>query len=274
MHWILQSNLFNESAYQVLLDTLQRFDIPFSIHKVVPFVGELVPEPELNTKNVMCMGAYSLRHAAKKYGWTPGVFDLEEFDFTKQLAKWGNEMLNADSVVTRFEDANFPDGEDLMFMRPILDSKSFAGKVFERQEFYDWKRQVCVLEHDYGNSLDGSTIVQMCKPKVIYAEYRFWIVDGVVVSCSLYKRGNRVMYSSDVDDHVKRYAGNIARCGDITLSIRPRADLQPARAWVLDVCETPDGMRIVETNTLNSAGFYACDIPALVHALENTFSER
>lgn len=32
MHWILQNNLFNEDAYQVLLDTLARFDIPHSIH--------------------------------------------------------------------------------------------------------------------------------------------------------------------------------------------------------------------------------------------------
>lgn len=38
MHWVLQNNLFNEDAYGVLLETLVRFGIPHSIHKVIPFI--------------------------------------------------------------------------------------------------------------------------------------------------------------------------------------------------------------------------------------------
>lgn len=75
MHWILQDNLFNEDAYQNLLDTLVRFDIPHSIHKVVPFIGALDPVPTLSTTNVICMGSYSLRHAARRHGWTHGHTD-------------------------------------------------------------------------------------------------------------------------------------------------------------------------------------------------------
>jgi hypothetical protein len=43
---------------------------------------------------------------------------------------------------------------------------------------------------------------------------------------------------------------------------------QPQRAFVLDVAETADGPKIVEINTLNSAGFYAADIQRIVLALE------
>jgi len=50
-----------------LLDNLLRFNFKYSIHKVVPFIGELIPEPEIDTKNVICMGSYSLRNVAKKY---------------------------------------------------------------------------------------------------------------------------------------------------------------------------------------------------------------
>jgi hypothetical protein len=264
MHWILQNNLFNEAAYQTLLDTLERFNLPYSIHKVIPFIGELVPAPELPHKNVICMGSYSLRHSAKKFGWDPGVFDLEPFDFTKQLEKWGDLMLNADSVVVPFKDAIV---ERDTFIRPIHDSKVFAGNVFEAKAFYDWQRKVCVLEEDYGNSLTKDTLIQLSNPKVIYAEYRFWIVNGKIVTYSLYKRGDRVFYSSEVDQHVIDFAAGVARCGDITLSV------QPHRAWVLDVCETPDGMRIVETGTLNSCGFYAADLTKLVLALEDAFNQ-
>lgn len=38
--------------------------------------------------------------------------------------------------------------------------------------------------------------------------------------------------------------------------------------FVIDVCDTPDGLRIVEINTINCAGFYAGDIQRLVAALE------
>lgn len=63
MHWILQDNLFHDPKYQELLDTLIRLNLPYSIHKVVPFVGELIPEP-VAPANTICMGSYSLRHAS------------------------------------------------------------------------------------------------------------------------------------------------------------------------------------------------------------------
>jgi hypothetical protein len=77
-----------------------------------------------------------------------------------------------------------------------------------------------------------------------------------------------VIYSSDVDNHVKRYAESVIRHGDISLSMRTSA-WQPHRAYVLDVCETPDGMKIVEINTINASGFYAGNVQDIVLALEN-----
>jgi hypothetical protein len=37
---------------------------------------------------------------------------------------------------------------------------------------------------------------------------------------------------------------------------------------VIDVCSTPNGLKIVEINTINAAGFYAGNIQSLVLALE------
>jgi hypothetical protein len=254
MHWILQDNLFNEAAYQVLLDTLVRLELPHSVHKVVPFVGELVPPPDLGRSDVICMGSYSLRHAAKRHGWAPGVYDLEPFDFTVQLARWGDHMLNAASVVSRFEDANFD--AEAAFLRPIEDSKVFAGRVFSREEFYEWKRKVCVLEHDYGNSLSRDTLIQVAPPLEIYVEARCWVVGGKIVTSSIYKRGDKVIYDSEVPPCYLEYA-------------QARVDeWAPLPAFVIDVADTAGGMRVVEINTINSCGFYAADIPRLVIALE------
>ncbi len=263
MHWILQDNLFNEEAYQVLLDTLQRFELPYSIHKVIPFIGELVPAPELDTNNVICMGSYSLRHAAVEHGWTPGVFDLEPFDFQKQMQMWNRHMLNCDAIVVPFKDAIV---EQRSFLRPIEDSKSFAGKVYDHYEFKEWQQKVCVLEEDYGGSLHKNTLIQVCPLREIYAEYRFWIVKGEIVCASLYKQGDTVMYNDDVPEAYFEF-------------VRDMIDLwEPLEAFVIDVASVPDdgskykGIKIVEINTLNSSGFYACNIQKLVMALEDGFN--
>lgn len=258
MHWILQENIFKEEAYDKFVAALARYDMRYSVHKVVPFVGELVPEPVLHDNNVICMGSYSMRHYAKKKGWVPGVFDLEPFNFKIQLEHWGDHMLNADSLVCRFEDASFTD--ELMFVRPIEDSKVFAGAVFTKDEFETWQKKVVVLEEDYGTSLTKDTLIQLSEPKVIHAEYRFWVVKGEIVTASLYKRGDLVIYSKHVDERFYDFVHERI------------AEWQPAAAFVIDVCETENGLKVVEIGTLNSCGFYAADLQRLVLALHDGFS--
>ncbi len=259
MHWILQNNLFNEKGYQTLFDTLERFSLPYTIHKVVPFVGELLPEPTLETSNVICMGSYSLRHSAKRYGWVPGVFDLEPFDFTIQKEKWGDHMLNFDAVVCRFDEVVFTD--DQMFIRPIHDSKAFSGVIYDADEFYAWQQEVYTLNLDpnFIGTLPNSTPVQVCSLKDIYSEHRFWVVKGKVVTSSTYKTGRRVHYQPIVDWRFQEYAE--ARI----------AEWQPHDAFVIDVADTAEGLKVVEINTLNSCGFYAADIQRLVMSLEEGF---
>jgi hypothetical protein len=274
MHWILQENLFKESEWENLVGALERFNIPYSVHKVIPFIGELMPPAEPKQEKVVCFGSYSMRHAAKEHGWNPGVYDLEPINFEIQREHWGDLMLNYDSKVVMFKDVHW-EGDEPRFIRPIEDSKVFAGGVFEWDEFRQWQRNVCVLELDYGNSLMPETLVQVCTPKTIYSEYRYWIVDKKVVTKSLYKRGNTVTYSPVVDARFDRFVDEVLRfeegCRGITLSMVPTGWM-PHRAWVLDVCETPDGIKIVEINTINAAGFYAGNVQDLVVALE--FMER
>lgn len=253
VHWVIQENLFKEAEWDQVISTLERFKIPYSVHKVIPFIGELVPPVSTHDRSVICLGSYSMRHAAKKFAWNPGVYDLFDLDFTVQMQHWGQLMLNADSTVVKFKDAVI---DQPMFIRPIDDSKYFAGRIFDIEEFFDWKRKVVVLEHDYGNSLSGETFIQLSKPKKIFAEYRLWVVGNEIVTWSLYKRGDRVIYSSEVDDYVLDFGYHV-----ISL-------WKPHRAFVLDVCDTADGMKIVEINTLNAAGFYAADVKSLILSLE------
>lgn len=264
MHWVLSGNIFNEFAWEEMLATLERFDISYSEHKVVPFVGELLPDPpaDLNGGNVIVIGPYSMRHISKQKGWYPGSFDLEPFDFRLQKEKWGEQMLNFDSHVVEFKDAHWAEDEQ-RFIRPINDSKFFAGKLYEWDEFRAWQRNVCVLDLDYGNSLTPETLIQVSTPKTIFAEYRCWVVKGKIITISRYKFGWKVAYDNwdrPIGDTVREYAQTRVN------------EWQPLDAFVIDVCETSDGFKIVEINTLNSCGFYACDMQKLIMSLQDNFS--
>ena len=153
MHWILQQDLFKEAEWANLVGALERCGLPYSVHKVVPFVGDLVPPAEVASGKVVCFGSYSLRHAARAAGWTPGVYDLDDSDFEVQRARWGAHMLNAASVVVRFADARFPTAASY-FVRPIRDSKVFAGQIVDDQaEFYAWQHRVFALGEETGTSV-------------------------------------------------------------------------------------------------------------------------
>lgn len=265
MHWILQPNFFNEDAYQTVLDVLDRFAIPYSIEKWIPIFHVFENEPQLPNKNVICFGTYGLRKAAEQRGWYPGVFDLEPYDFTVQLKHWGNHMLNADADVVAFKDIRT---QGPMFLRPLQDSKVFDGKVYQHEDILEWQHDVCVKgENANGSSLTPDTLVQVCYPKVIHAEYRFWVVKGEIVTASMYRRSKQVFYSSEVDACYFDF-------------VRARiAEWMPLETFVIDVCSIPgtgDGLhdiKIVEINTLNSSGYYAADIQKLIMALQTAYSE-
>lgn len=274
LHWVVQENLFKENEWDDLIATFERFNIPYSVHKVIPFIGQLEPPfhsqcPIDDYKNVICMGSYSMRHVARENGWIPGVYDIFDQDFTVQMKHWGHLMLNADSIVVKFKDT--PLLTEDTFIRPVDDSKYFAGRVFLPEEFNEWKHKVVDLGHDYGNSLSGETIIQLSKPKKIYAEYRFWIVDQQIVSASLYKRGDKVIYSDQVDQRIHKFVVDVLRTENGKLNVNLTVEntgWRPHDAYVLDVCETDDGMKIVEINTINAAGFYAGNIQDIVLSIQ------
>lgn len=254
MHWVLQGGgLFSVHEWDALTGTLERFGVPYSVHKVVPFVGELLPDLDVPDGRAICFGSYSMRHVAAAKGWNPGVYDLIAFDFEVQRSKWGRHLLNFNSQVCPFGTVEF---DAPKFVRPVDDTKVFAGRVFEPGEFGEWQRNVASLGVKHDGPLTAATLVQVSAPQTIYREVRYWIISGAIVSRSTYRTGSTVRYEARVDERYDAFVYEMV------------AIWQPLPAFVLDVCETQDGLRIVEINTINSAGFYAADIQSIVLALE------
>lgn len=106
-------------------------------------------------------------------------------------------------------------------------------------------------------SLRHDTQLMLTEPVRILKEWRLWVVKGEVVTYSLYKEGSRIVYLHEIDDDAAEFAQRL-------VEINP--DYSPA--YVIDICRTPEGLKMLETNCINAAGFYAADLVKLATAIE------
>jgi hypothetical protein len=112
------------------------------------------------------------------------------------------------------------------------------------------------------STLTEHTKIQVCTRKDIMREFRTWVVDGKVVDASQYKIGTKVTYERCTEPEVLEFAQKMV---DI---------YQPAKAFVLDVCMTSEGMKVVEVNCINCSGFYDVDLTKLLMEVETTFDHQ
>lgn len=254
MHWVVQGNMFWETAVVRLAETLSRLGIPHTRVKVIPFGGGLDPDIDVSGPTVV-VGSMSLAHHAVRERWTPGAWvNAENFGYEAYIDAFGELMLNHDADVVRFADA-LDHGMDSFFIRPDGDEKLFAGTVMDRSDLAEWQAKIASADTTWTITPDTKVIVSPIK--TIFMETRFIVVDGEVVTGSTYKRGGRITYDERVSPNAEVFARRQARVWT------------PDRVCVLDVAETVDGMRIVEFNNFNSAGWYECDVEKIVRVIED-----
>jgi ATP-grasp domain, R2K clade family 3 len=256
MQWILQQ--FEDT--QNLADALERLGISYSWHKVVPFMGELIPEPEVHDPLAVVMfGSYTLWRYAESRCLRPGVFRIAPFVHEQS---WQPYMVNGpDAVFLTIGEigAGLPDDDRHWFIRPVADSKEQAGGVRSTAEIHETARKVMSVDPSEipNGSLRPDTLMMLTPPVNIFKEWRIWIVDGQVVTYSLYKEGRRVTYRHEIDGDALEFAKEL---------VRLNGGYSPA--YVMDICRTDDGLRLLETNCINAAGFYAADLIKLAVAVD------
>lgn len=254
MHWVLSNNLKSDAAFPTLLLQLERQDTSYTLIGMVPFSGEVVAvegdQKLADIKGpVFGCGKGSMKHAARRYGWTPGY--IEAADYIDCLTHYNSHMLNNDSIVGKLDEV--VPTEPRFFVRPNADNKSFNGQVMTKDEFLDWQKRMRTMEDSA--TITKNDYIVLAPLKEIYAEYRFYVVNGIVVTGSLYKSRDTVVYVECIDRDVIDFAQRMADT------------YCPSVAFVLDIADTPDGFKVLETNSISSSGFYAIDVGKFVAAI-------
>lgn len=210
----------------------------------------------------------SLQHGRKiaKTSYYPGVYlTLENYECYKYYGYFGYLLLNYNYLmmglndVLRQKDFIFDTfGTDKIFIRPSNGYKSFPGQTLPKENF---EFELNVLMKSYGG-LDLDQLVLVSPIQEIDEEYRFIVVDGKVVSGSLYMdKNNRKSWSAYYDKVCEdkkafEFAEQLAKI------------YQPDKAYTLDVCKLPNGeYKMLEVNSLCCGSMYGNDYEKVVNAI-------
>lgn len=210
----------------------------------------------------------SLQHGrgVLRTSYYPGIYlTLENYECYKYYGYFGYLLLNYDYLmmglndVLRQKDFIFETfGTDKVFIRPSNGYKSFPGQILPKENF---EFELDVLKKSYGG-LDLDQLVLVSPIQEIDEEYRFIVVDGKVVSGSLYMdKNNRKSWSAYYDRLCEdkkafEFAEELVKL------------YQPDKAYTLDVCKLPSGeYKMLEINSFCCGSMYGNDYDKVVNAI-------
>jgi hypothetical protein len=140
--------------------------------------------------------------------------------------------------------------EDVSFIKPVR-VKAFTGMVIEpeKADHDNW-----LIEQ---SEMDGGELLVMSPVHKIEREWRFFVLEGEVITGSVYRkdgyRAQRWPVSPD--------AWAAAR--------RAVKEWMPSQNIVIDLARTWDGeYKVIEFNSISSSGFYNSDVKLLVERME------
>lgn len=255
--WVLQYGIGERDRLR-LEAAIDALGLRREVVKVVPFSHEAAgPLPRIDGPCIV-YGSGGLLTLARRQGWRPGGWDGDEFSASRVSEALGVLALNHGAIVAQWSglvEAARSLGTARVFARPDAETKEFPGGVLELDEFDAWVQRLRAV--GYGEGSQGAVLVAPARR--LGREWRLFVAEGEPVASAQYAREGEPEQGPAAPDEVLSFA-------------RRALDRHcPAPALALDIAETWTGagweLRVVELNSINSAGFHGCDPGPIVSAL-------
>ena len=191
--------------------------------------------------------------------WNPGAYcNTDAFSCAAWYPQVSKSLLNQRhtfTTVRRFTEDPVSHFEELacanaIFVRPDSALKPFSGRRLTREEVSPAK-----LDHGfYYDDLDLPIVLAL--PQEVQREWRLVMVDGAAVTGTSYLAESRTGESSRLPAEVQDFAEQVAGSIDVGDPV-----------YILDVCETNEGLRLLELNPFSGADLYLCNRRAIVESV-------
>lgn len=250
--WILERDVFSEKCFNEMVSHFKDNGIPYHVVRIIPFIHEIEGKCPSVSNPVVVYGSIGIQKLAQMREWIPGVFtDPTKFNYETYRDALGDLLLNPDCIrMPMSQVASYlnESGRDYFFIKPNGDTKEFAGTLMEASDFATWHRKMLDTGYLDGNDFD----IVISDPKKLDCEWRIVVVDGKISSSSLYRQYQMVK----PEQHI------IPEVADLVM--KAHSKFVPAPVYVIDIAQTENGFRVIEYNTFNSAGMYACDVGCVI----------
>lgn len=277
--WLIQSSgLILGTREEKLLSQLKNKNVPVRDFGVIPFVPTITgceSFADLQIAFVHC-STKALRLVmsnSAEFGldaeenqrvmdvFKSGMFYNEHaFDFAtyhKVPALRDNKLLlNYDAKVMPAKSFLHQEVPYDVFCKPTKDLKMFNGGIIEAGQTLLQMVNQGLMDASFMSNVNAGETVLIALPKEVYDEFRFFVLDGEVLAWSKYMSNGSLNVSNSVPASVIDAAKEYARL------------YEPARAFVMDLCTTDDGIKIVEYNCMNCSGVYDADLSNLIDRFE------
>lgn len=258
MYFLIQSNIYSDPDHDRIFQVLQDLNLPYETIHLDSSVQAITIGAD--RQDVFVYGSVKLARLAKaRSDWFPGSFYGGNHLFEVYAQAYQEHLLNYGVEVFKFGETIHWEVQEQKFIKPYKDAKIFTGKVFTALKWQDFVVQS--LTNPKTPILHQDSLVQASTPQKIFKEARLWIVGKQIVDAVYYKFHGDVVFEQTVAPEGLEFAKKMLDIFEV------------AEAFVLDICLTTEGWKIVEINCINSAGFYPnSNVASVLRALEIYFS--
>lgn len=257
MFFLIQSNIYHDPDHERIFEALNDLGIDYETTITNPKSEKI--DYESDRKDIFVYGSVSLARLAKQKDWYPGSFYGGNHLYEIYSKYYGENLLNNKIKVQKIsEKFEWKNGEK-KFIKPYKNAKIFTGKVYSE---YEWKDFVVDALKSTSNNINKDSLIQISEVKEILKEARLWIVGGQIIDAGYYKFSENINFEMHVSDEGINFAKKMINIFNVE------------EAFVMDICLTIEGWKIVEVNCINSSGFYPnTNVKSIVKALNIYFSK-
>jgi hypothetical protein len=254
--WLIHNRAVRGEAYENLADLVRQ--LGYDAWPIDDWQVTIKDDLDLPSTDA-CVIPYCTYVAARSltryFGMYMNEYNQRYHVYTSLMGLSHREFLNHDAILTTFYQfrtrrdywfgiMNRVGDDSDIFIRPDSGAKLFTGCLIPR---VDWNHQINYLQR---TSVTDDSLVWVSSEKVFWDETRFIICGNEVVDGSRYctDSGRDLVVDKNFPAEFWELAQKVANC-----------KWKPEEVFTCDICMTRDGPKIVELNSFNCAGWYACD---------------
>jgi hypothetical protein len=256
--WLIEANVDGLPS-QTLQAEIRRQGMMAHVVKYLPSLS--IPKDIAGSESipidacVMFRGTLPLmRHIQATRRWKPGGWcTFPNLACSKYYAHFGPFLLNRDyTIVPMAEAVRLSDrlfarhgASKQLFVRPDSVDKTFTGAVVDRTSF---------LQMIAGACLDPTALILVASPRKIDREWRLIVANGRIVSGSQYAVAGSVAVTEDCPHEVIAFAQTVLE----------QVDWRPDPMFIVDICNSEDGLRVLELNSFSCSAHHLADLRTVV----------